>query len=387
MKEHSVERLVLSLNFILTCGTLLATFAQLDRIASLLFAATYALLALGIVAQVINNKVLSPRLICTVICVAFCLLHTLISILRYGGEVTISSLATFLLTLLFFCFASDMPQNNHLAHLIVGIGGGITLLFLLAYPFIEKIYFNQGLTFGFTNPNITGMFLMHGVLYVGLAICFVKRWIVRIPLILLAAGGIYMTLLTRCRSALVGIAVFAILAAWFLLKRYKRVPPWLSATIVLIPLIFAVLYLLANDAGLLEAFGLWEDEGKNTNSRVAVWEKAVAIIRMHLLTGDYATLYNAENGMGQRHNMHIEVLTAYGLIPFILFVIILLLCILPIGERASTPKKQLPLLAFFAVILAGTFEAGFITGALGLYILSGGFLACSAMLEDEVGTA
>ena len=85
--------------------------------------------------------------------------------------------------------------------------------------------------------------------------------------------------------------------------------------------------------------------------------------------------------------MHIEVLTAYGLIPFVLYVVILLLCVLPIGERASTLKKQLPLLAFFAVILAGTFEAGFITGALGLYILSGGFLACSVMVEDEGGVA
>ena len=384
MKEHSVERLVLPLNFILTCGAVLATFLRLDGIASLFFAATYAFLALGIVAQAINQGVLSPRLICTVICALFCLLHTLISIARYGGEVSMSSLATFLLTLVFFCFAMDMPQCNRLVHLTVGIGSSVTLLFLLAYPFLEKTYIGHGLTFGFSNPNITGMFLLHAVLYVGLAIFYAKRWIARIPLILLAAGGIYMILLTRCRSALVGLAVFAVLAAWFLLKRSRLVPPWLCATIIILPLIFAVLYLLANDAGLLEAFGIWEEEGKNTDSRVKVWEKSFAIIREHLFTGDYAILYNAENGIKQRHNLHVEVLTAYGLIPFILFVIILLLCVLPIGEQAHTPKKQLPLLAFFAVIVAGTFEASFITGALGLYVLSGGFLACAVMAEDEV---
>ncbi len=382
MKEHSVERLVLSLNFILTCGTIIATLTRLDQIASLLFAATYACLALGIVAQVVNQRRLSPQLICAILCTFFSILHTLISILRYGGGVTISSLATFLLTLLFFCFAVDMEKSNRLSYLIVGIGAAITILFLFAYPFAEVNPHNHSIYFGFTNPNIAGMFLMHAVLYVGLAIFFVKRWIVRIPLILLVAGGIYMILLTRCRSALVGLAVFAVLAVWFLLKRCKSIPAWLSVTVVLIPLFFAVIYLLANDAGMLESIGILDGEGKDVNSRVKVWERAFTIIRRDLFTGDYAALYNTDTGMGQRHNMHLEVLTAYGLIPFILYIVTLLLCVLPIGESANTPKKQLPLLAFFSVILAGTFEAGFITGALGLYVLSGGFLACAAMQED-----
>lgn len=383
MKEHSVERLVLPINFILICGIALSTFAGLTQVASLLFAATYALLLLGVVAQTVNRRVLPPSLICVIACGIFCLLHTTISIARATGGAALSSVATFVLSILFFSFATHMSQNERLADILMWIGGALSALFLVGYFVFDPAYMGTSLTMGFYNPNITGMFLMHACLYNLLAVLRAKRWYLRVLSAVLAGAAIYLILQTRCRSALLGLAAFAVLAVLFLLLRPRRIPIWLVVTVIVTPLVFAVLYLLANEAGLLELIGLLEDEGKTTTSRVEVWQEAFAIIREHLFTGDYAALYAPEVGIGQRHNIHVEILTAYGLIPFLLFIGAMFFCLVPLSEEADTPTKQLPLLAFFALLLAGTFEAGFITGALGLYVLSGGFLAIAAISGDD----
>ncbi len=380
-KEFTLERFAITALFALLCGIIPATFFGADGVVSVLFLASYPVLLFAILVGAVNRRTLPRPLIYAAACAVFALVGVAISAARAGGDLPLNSLSTFITfvcTLLFFGYAANLPQDTYTAHMPAIIGGGVlALMFTVGYPFLSEYLWGGDLTFRFYNPNVAGMFLMHIILYLVLAIPKTKSVFFRILLGTLILTCAYFLYRTECRSAILAIGAFLILSFFVWISKKDRIPTWLTVAMALTPLIFTVLYLVANEIGLLEYISMMEDDNKTSTSRVLVWQEALAIIKENFFTGDYAALYGAD-GIGQRHNIFMEVFSAYGVIPLCLFTATLLSCLIPLGKRADTFGKQLPLLAFFSVLLGGTFEAGFIMGALGLYILSGGFLAMAA---------
>ncbi len=373
MKEHSVERAYLYLAAGLVIGIVAGTILHQSAVVSLLFAATFLLLFPAAAVQAYNAKELPLTLFLVLCCAGLCLFN----ILQGAKELQVSYLkkwAVFISTLLFFHVVVHIEAGERAVFPLLFLGAAPSLLYCAAFFFLEHEVFSGGLTLGFSNPNLTGVYLMHAMLYLALLAYYTRYKLLR-----LLCGGLFLVSLvileeTRCRSAMVGLAVFFLLAVVCLWLKPKRFSAPVSAFFLLLPLLFALLYLLANQIGLLSVLS---PEGgdltsKSFTSRVIVWTEAMEFIGNHPLFGAYREI--SETALGQRHNIHLDVLASYGIPVFLLFAALLHVCVLPIGEKADTPARQLALCAFFGIMAAGIFEAGLFSGTMGLYVFSGGFL-------------
>lgn len=239
----------------------------------------------------------------------------------------------------------------------------------------NKEMHGEAITLQFSNPNFTGMWLLHCFLFVALfvikAFDGASKW--RFLVIPLLPMLLSLISLTEARGSMVG-AVFFLL---FLLLGglIKRAPRLFAFCIAIFPLVYAVLYLqLVDIPWFRETFSFLESEGKTLDSRVGIWKESFAFFRSAPLFGDYYGI-SGGSGQSQLHNMHIDVLCSYGLFAFLLFVKFLYDRLATSFARAQGVYGRAALFAFSAVIVAGSFEAAIVSGAMGLNLLTVSLLA------------
>ena len=246
----------------------------------------------------------------------------------------------------------------------------IALMFVFAYitgrTGVSNSY--QGaVTFNFTNPNLTAISILpicfymiimasenkaklRGVLYLGLGI--VLAWFVW---------------QTTARACMLSIIIFFIFSVF--VKRYNRI---LTFFVVIFPLVFAILYMRLIDTEFVQWFEFLESEGKSLNSRERIWTYVFAIIESNPIFGNYY-IATGGSGLSNLHNIHLDTIASYGSIAFAFTVWIMVAVLNKIGEGLQK-WGMVEVLAFYSVILSGTFEATLFSGSQGVYFLVGGFL-------------
>ena len=243
------------------------------------------------------------------------------------------------------------------------------------------------MTFNFTNANQAGMFLMNTVLY--LSIIMLTNGLFRskllrlicLPIIVAIVAFVYFT---GCRSSLGALSFFlALVVIDFLSRGNFNLKRWHVIVWALSPLLFAFLYMaFIQSLDIDTSFGI-EDHGKDNTTRLGVWSKGLSGITDYIIFGEYYDL-EKKIGFSHMHNIHLDVLVCYGLIPFIFYVVALFRSAWKTHLYSNGKIQRLSLYAFFTCIVSGFFEATLVSGSGGLFLFSFGFLLLANMKDEDI---
>ena len=358
-------------------GIVLFLILSRSTYVSLLFYLTFLLLLCGILRQVVTAPHIPWLYFTALCCVVLSFFHiiaqTTVTEFEYYKK-----LIMFACTVLFIPYVVHMTVNKRMVDTVLRINILIGLLYVVLYLAGYRTEYGHGLTMNFPNPNQLGLFLLQSALYVLLGMFYYKTRMARVFLFGLGCFLLYLIYLTHARSCLIAIGAFLIilLVVSFTKKRPMLSPFW-SFMLLMVPLLFAVLYMFLYNRGVLGNFDFMDtSDGKTVTSRVGVWQDAFNLIKENFLFGTY-------KGMDQRHNTHLDILSTYGFLPFVLFMSVLCGGVRLISERRHDAFSCLSIWAFYAVILMGTFEAALVAGSTGMHILSFGFLILAKYQAQE----
>ena len=145
------------------------------------------------------------------------------------------------------------------------------------------------------------------------------------------------------------------------------------------------LYLYLSKIQFLDNFFDFLDlgEGKAVSSREMIWEFGLKYFYDHPLLGSYYHISKG-SGISQLHNTHLDILVSYGLVPALFFIALLYRALERILANSPTKLSNISIFAFFAIIIQGSFEAALVSGGVGLYILSFGFLLIACCSNNSL---
>lgn len=266
----------------------------------------------------------------------------------------------------------------------------VELILVALINIIFIIYYQQGfniefgttlLTLNFTNSNFAGVVMVTTLLYILLPIFGGKdlglkgfgRIVFLAVLILIAITIFGIFILTGCRGAFGTLTLFILLVVIDRIPRLNfRLKKWMIACIVAFPFVFALLYVAyINTLDIDMSFGM--QAGKNNDSRMTIWQPIVSNFFHYVLIGDYSGI-SYGTGLSQMHNTHLDIFASYGFLPLLLYMLLLYKAIVRVQKNIYCRFQRLSLYAFVSCFVFMTFEACFVAGSMGLYLLVGGFL-------------
>ena len=373
-----MKRVAISFSVIISCEILIAviisvmTTIHLYNIVSLLFSISFVLLFIYLM-QIYNRFPVLPLFLSVI-----CLLNVIINAFLNNGNLSFEYLKklimfiTFVLMLTQSC--TEGPDVSERAFKILKF-----FPILGAIELISSFFFlgntstlAHAITLGFSNPNFAGMWLLHFILYAVLLFMNYKEHkllVLMAPVIILLGWLLY---LTGARSCFLALAVFFLM---LILKKLNIVvPPWACTIIAVFPFVFAFIYVrIIENPWVNNTFGFLVSVGKGLNSRVGIWNNAIDVFLNHPLFGDY---YGISHGTGQSqlHNTHLDVMCSYGLVPIILYVVIIKKTLQRILAQAVSFNQYGAFSAFCTVLIVGCFEAAMVSGAMGMNLLTIGYV-------------
>lgn len=365
-----------TIEVVLASAIAILTALHYPRIVSLLFAVSFIVAFVFVALRVFEQN----RINISIMLVLLCLFNVTLNGLQEAGRMNFDYYKK---VIMFCCFMFlvyySMQEHNKTPEWIIKI---IEIFPVIAGTFLVFSYYYlgntaivaQGITLGFTNPNFTGMWLQHFFLYGALFVLKAFKGGNKLRLFYIPVLVIIFNLIpeTGARSCQIGAITFF---AFILLKPLMIRSPRLFALIITVfPIVFALLYLAVVDqAWFNEMFAFLTSEGKGLNSRKWIWIRAFQRYGKHPLFGNYSGISNG-TGQSQLHNTHIDVLCSYGILPFALFLKILYDRFVMSCQKATSFYQTAAFCAFCAVVVTGSFEAAIVAGAMGLNLLTVGFL-------------
>lgn len=286
--------------------------------------------------------------------------------------------------ILMLYYAKEDKVSDETYKMLKHIPIWMALLLICSFFLGNKATYGGGITLGFTNPNFTGMWLLHLLIYVFLFMLQLshQKW-QRIFAVALMAIIIWLMLETKARSSLVGLVIFFLLCYVGRLKRKQKIyKPWMVGLIVVSPIILVALYqYLLESQWFLKIFSFMVSEGKELDARLKVWNPAIEILKNNIWFGDYCGISNG-TGSSQLHNTHLDVWCSYGLIPFLLFVYFLFQEGKKTVNSVSSYYNHCAISGYFSIIITGSFEAAIVAGAMGMNILTIGLIILANDKEE-----
>lgn len=232
------------------------------------------------------------------------------------------------------------------------------------------------LTFRFTNPNLTALFLSCMIMIMGLRASQKNRLPVKMLYYVSAAVQVKYLFETRCRNAMLATGIFFAVFLVLVVTNHKnaRIPKWAFAVSAIFPILFASAYIMLITSPLFnEVLSFMAGEGKGLSSRSAVWGSALEGFWQSPIFGAYSQI-SGGTGMSQLHNTHLDVLASYGLLVFVLTCVLLYSFMSEAWEHGAPEVRTMALTGFLATLLLGVGEAALFSGGLAIYLFMGFFL-------------
>lgn len=293
----------------------------------------------------------------------------------------------FLTTVIFFYYVSyDANISEKIKDRIVIIVLGIAALYSLLYItnrqqcmlFHERV--SKYLTFGMTNPNLTGIYMLCIEAYCVIAIFRFGKLVAKAIALLLSVAMAYFLFLTNARNAMIALVLFYVLAVVMIVRK-KTFGNFVTTAILWYPLTFFVIYLfIIHNEKVTNLLSFLVSEGKTLDTRYDNWSNTLDILSKSPIIGVYCEISNG-TGMSQMLNTHLDVLASYGIVVFILFMSFLRKIGVYTSSVSNSSQNFIALAGFFACIIAGSGEAALVSGGTGIYILIGGLLLFA---RDEI---
>ena len=379
------------LDFLLGVAIVLCQIMNLQSLTSLLFYASFfvsAALWLSTTAEAFDRVDFLALLIILV-----ALVHVLINAVLCRANVSFQYMKKYIMFCCSVIFLADMRRIQldkadirllERLYLVIGL----FMLFMFVTRNTQMHLFNgqytQYLTFRFTNPNTTALFLACMIMFLEIVGFQKEKGFFKTLLFLVALIELYFLYLTKSRNALLAIVVFTVVALYFLIKKRKIVlKNWILAFAAVLPMVFAVVYMkVINTEGFNRLFSFIVGEGKSLDSRVRIWSPAFRAFEASPIFGAYYQVSNG-TGMSQLHNTHVDILASYGLSVLVMVCIFLYVLMREKPQNTDAATHDSALLGFICALLLGIGEAALFAGGLSIYMFFGVFLA---LANGEKGT-
>lgn len=269
--------------------------------------------------------------------------------------------------------------------IVKGVPVVCALLLVVSYFFLgNTTRYAGGVTLGFSNPNFTGMWLLHLSIYTLLFVIYEeKHFLLRVFSGILFVSAVWLIFQTKARSCLIGIVLFcALCLIGKVLGKYIARNAIVSTAVIITPILVVILYhYLLNASWFLNLFSSFVSAGKGLDSRLAVWDPAIKLLKSNFILGDYSGISNG-TGASQLHNTHLDVICSYGIVPFLLFLSLLNSVCRRVSEQSMEYSNYCALCGFISVIIMGSFEAAVVAGAMGMNILTAGLIILANAKEE-----
>lgn len=390
MELKQIDTLLLKTLFLAVAGIVVFQTLGYSSLSSMLFLATFPLTGL-LWLRSVRKSLTGPDLL-MVLTAALALVNMLLNAGANNANMVfpyIKKLIMFVMSLLFLQTAYRLRIGQDMVRFLELVVDGLTL-FLIAMYFLQgsRMYVQGGrvskyLTFCFSNPNLTGLFLACLYMLKLHRLFSPERCFRKLLHIVMAGLMIVFILLTQSRNALLIALLFTALCGWLVFRGRKnmRIGKGTAAVIATFPAIFALGYmLLINTPVIQTAFSFLVDEGKTLTSRTRIWSFALENLRTSPLIGAYYEI-SGGSGTSQMHNTHMDIACSYG-IPVLVMVCFLLGQYLhQHGRRYQDKEKFLYIWGFAGAVLLGIGEASLFSGGQGIYIFVGAFLLLANRAE------
>lgn len=392
MEVKRLDAFMLKVLFLVEAGIVVTQVLNLDSLTSILFLLTFPLTVL-LWLRTIRQTFSETDLIMVGTCV-LAVISVLVDAARSNAPLNfayLKKLIMFLMALLFFQAAHRTRLNEEVSGFIRNVIDGLVLFLIVIYVFrTGQMYTIHGrptvyLTFCFSNPNMTALFLsciymikMHRLFEEG-------RWYVKLWNILQQSILVWFILSTRSRNGMLVIALYTVLSVWLIFRstRNLRISKGWATLFAVFPILLVAGYmLLVRNEWVLKMLSFLVGEGKKLDSRVAVWAPALQCLKESPIFGAYYAVFSS-SGHTQMHNSHMDIVVSYG-IPVLMLVCVLLTRYLHQNGRVYTNRKgYIYILGFACTILLGMGEAAVFSGGLGLYIMAGASLLLANQQEEK----
>ena len=328
----NIENFIIRLLYMVAAGIVVATVSGLGKIASLLFTGTFFLVLLLWFA--ISQKRITKLNVIAIIIVVMAITNVLLNALFTGTVISFSymkKVIMFSTTILFFVSASETDVHISNRLFINKMIDFVSCFFIIMYYLQNSkmhLFYGQVtnyLTFRFTNPNLTAMFIISMMFYKIIDMLQEKRKTVRFFDFVIIAFLFKFMIETRSRNCMLVFVIFIVqMIVYYRLPKIKIFTKKIYAKIMAVwPLIFAIVYMLVvHIPAISHIFSFMISEGKGITSRYRLWSSALKYTYNSPLIGAYSQI-SMGTGESHMHNSHMEVMASYGVIVLMLVCIFL----------------------------------------------------------------
>lgn len=376
---------LLRLDYLLGAAIILCQILYLRQLVSILFYISFFVSAALWVCTTTESLDKLDWLAIAIVLLAF--VHVAINAALTGASFSFEYLKKYIMFCCSVIFLAairrislDQTTFRFLEALFLLIGAFMLFMYLFRNQQMHLLngQYTRYLTFRFTNPNLTALFLSCMMMFLEVAAFQEKRVPMKILLFAMAAAELVFLYQTESRNALLAVLAFTVFSLLFFLRKkhltFRKGTLWLVA---IVPLLFAIVYLYFVDStGFAKLFSFFAGEGKKLNSRTKIWLPAFQAYAASPIFGAY---YQVSGGTGssQLHNTHVDILASYGLSILILVCIFLYLLMRDKQKKVTSPAQNSTLLGFICALLLGIGEAALFSGGLSVYLFFGIFLAAT----------
>lgn len=389
MSLHLIRQHLIRLDYLLAMLIILSQVLEYEAFTSPFFYMTFVVTLLLWICTAGEDFTKLDLL--TLIIMVVALIAVLVNGIVAGAAFSFSYLKKYIMfvcTLLFFAAAGRNGVDTRTRRMLVIMQLVTTLVMLDVYlTRTTSMHMLNGvvstfLTFRFTNPQLTALFLACMIMFMILSVVQECSWFLKISLVVAIGVNGFFLIETQCRTALIAVVVFLVVLLERTLLRRVRAPiwKWVMAVSAVMPIIVVMCYMqVLSQTWFQNMFSFMAGEGKGLGSRYIIWSSALSLLRESPAFGAY---YEASGGAGysQMHNTHLDIAVSYGVLTMILVSIFLYIVMRRVQERphAGMEKRKsyrsVALIAFICAILLGSGEAALFSGGLGIYIYAGVFL-------------
>lgn len=370
------------LKFLLLCaaGIVVTEVLGQEWLTSYLFLATFPLTVILWARSV--RKTLTGLDILMLLTILLAVVNVILNLWINGGTLSFDffrKVIMFSMSLMFLQTANRFRVGQEIVDFMTRIADLLTLFFVLMYfwnrPAMHVIngYVTGYLTFGFSNPNTTGLFLTCLYMLELYRLYTREVWYLKTLHVGMACVLFWFVFETQSRNCLLVMLLFTVYCLWlvFRSKRMLRVTGFWAGMIAWFPLTFAALYMtVIYTPWIQRIFGFAVSAGKNLDSRVDIWTNTLSYIKHSPLIGSYYEI-SGGTGVAQMHNSHLDIAASYGIAVLVLVCVLLTRYLLQRGRVYESKERYIYMLGFSCTLLLGLGEAALFSGGLGIHLFAG----------------
>lgn len=383
MELKRLDTILIKLLYLLAVGIVVTQTLGQENLTSAMFTMTFPL-TVFIWMRTIRKAITRTDILMFVACIV-AVVAVLLDAAFCNANLSFSyfkKVIMFMMTLLFFQSSFRLHVHKELVHFIDRVVDFLVCYLIVIYVLQPvRMFMLNGrlsgyLTFSMTNPNLTGMYMASLYMLQLMRVFRQGKLLSKLLHIGLSVILAFFTIQTQSRNALLAIVLFTLVFVWLVFRgiRNMYVSKLFAALVAWTPALFVVAYmLLVNTSWLNELLGFLVGEGKDLDSRVAIWTPALDALQRSPLIGSYNTISEG-SGTSQMHNSHLDIASSYGIPVLVMVCMLLQRYLYQNGWRYKDKQGYLFILGFACILMLGIGEGAVFSGGLGIYIFAGSFL-------------